>query len=222
MVDIAYILAGAMYLIMAVVGYLMFGQSVSNEITRDILATAGYPKVLNKISVWMVAINPIAKFALGTRPLNTTVEHLLGVGVPYPQQPTAPSSPRVRRRRSSTYSSRGRQLGANGTTNSSSTLKLRGAAGRRSSSAALLGLPNDGDSKLSAPPRGGESTFSRVSAVLAAQKERTKALVRVALRVGMTAAIVAIAVVLPDFDRVMSFLGGASLLPSCLRSCSRG
>lgn len=163
--------------------------------------------MLNKISVWMVAINPVAKFALGTRPLNTTIEHLLGVGVAYPEASPPPASPRARRQ-SSSYSNRARlqATAANGATNSSSTLKLRGATARRSSSAALL-APDD-DPKSSGTRDGG-SAFSRVSAVLAAQKERTKALVRIALRVGMTAGIVAIAIFLPDFDRVMSFLGGA-------------
>lgn len=44
-----------------------FGNAVSQEITQDILLTPGFPLFINRIAIWMVAINPIAKFALCTR-----------------------------------------------------------------------------------------------------------------------------------------------------------
>jgi len=38
------------------------------------MATPGYNKVLNQIVVWMIAINPLAKYALTLNPINLTLE----------------------------------------------------------------------------------------------------------------------------------------------------
>lgn len=38
------------------------------------MATPGYIKILNEFVIWLVAINPIAKYALMINPINLTVE----------------------------------------------------------------------------------------------------------------------------------------------------
>lgn len=57
MIDVAYIVASVVTLVFAGTGYLMFGGSVSSEVTRDIARTAGYPVALNKLAIWMVAVS---------------------------------------------------------------------------------------------------------------------------------------------------------------------
>lgn len=57
----------------------MFGYKVSGEITQDLSRTPGYPHFLNKMAIWLIALNPLTKFALATRPINTTFESLFGL-----------------------------------------------------------------------------------------------------------------------------------------------
>lgn len=50
--------------IMAVAGYLMFGESVREEITSNILLTEGYPRAITIIIVVFIAIIPLTKLPL--------------------------------------------------------------------------------------------------------------------------------------------------------------
>lgn len=51
-------------------GYLMIGDKVSDEITRDIMKPEyGYPRWLNLVALWMIVINPLTKFGLCSRPV---------------------------------------------------------------------------------------------------------------------------------------------------------
>lgn len=79
MLNLAYVAATILYLGMGMVGYAMFGTSVSEEITKDLAKTPGFPVVLNSIAIWLIVINPLSKFALATRPIQTTFEILLGI-----------------------------------------------------------------------------------------------------------------------------------------------
>ncbi|KAK0563146.1 hypothetical protein OC861_004963 [Tilletia horrida] len=79
MLDRAYLVATVIYLGMGLAGYLMFGRSVSDEITRDLARTPGFPPTLNSVAIWLIIINPMAKFALSARPITTTAELVLGV-----------------------------------------------------------------------------------------------------------------------------------------------
>jgi vesicular inhibitory amino acid transporter len=49
---------------MAVVGWLMFGDTVRDEITANILLTAGYPRALSICITIFIAIIPITKVPL--------------------------------------------------------------------------------------------------------------------------------------------------------------
>jgi hypothetical protein len=57
MIDVAYIFTFVVTMLFAALGYLMFGNDVSSEITRDLAKTPGYPVALNKLAVWMVAVS---------------------------------------------------------------------------------------------------------------------------------------------------------------------
>ncbi len=83
--EAAYAIAMVVYLVVAVVGYLMYGTNVSDEvrlldfppckadreqISKDLAKTPGFSPVLNKMAVWMVALNPLTKIPLGLRPVS--------------------------------------------------------------------------------------------------------------------------------------------------------
>ncbi|KAI0405330.1 transmembrane amino acid transporter [Xylaria palmicola] len=63
----------------AIVGLLMFGDGVRDEITANILKTTGYPNVLNVLLVIFISIIPLTKVPLNAQPIITTVEVLFGL-----------------------------------------------------------------------------------------------------------------------------------------------
>ncbi|KAI1627467.1 transmembrane amino acid transporter protein-domain-containing protein [Exophiala viscosa] len=60
-------------LTMAVLGYLMFGDKVQDEVTSNILRSTAYPQVLSAIVVVLIAIIPITKIPLSNRPMMDTI-----------------------------------------------------------------------------------------------------------------------------------------------------
>ncbi|CAK5263708.1 unnamed protein product [Mycena citricolor] len=76
------LVATSIYTLIAWAGYRMFGNSVSEEISMDLLATPGYNVVLNQAALWMLVVSPLSKFALNTQPLNTAIGILLGLDRP--------------------------------------------------------------------------------------------------------------------------------------------
>ncbi|PPQ71759.1 hypothetical protein CVT26_007600 [Gymnopilus dilepis] len=79
MINWAFVVATCIYTAIGYAGYLMFGNSVSDEISVDLLKTPGYNPLLNSLCLWMLVLNPLSKFALNMVPLNTTIEILLGI-----------------------------------------------------------------------------------------------------------------------------------------------
>lgn len=79
-IDTAYIIAFVATLVTASAGYLMYGDSVSSEITRDLIKTG--PAWLNRAALYAIALSPIVKYALASAPLTVTIEHLIGVRGP--------------------------------------------------------------------------------------------------------------------------------------------
>ncbi|KAG7450339.1 uncharacterized protein BT62DRAFT_506326 [Guyanagaster necrorhizus] len=82
MITWAFAIATFIYGLIGYTGYIMFGTSVSEEISMDLLRTPGYNPALNQACLWMLVISPLSKFALATQPLNATVEILLGIDLP--------------------------------------------------------------------------------------------------------------------------------------------
>ncbi|EFQ28649.1 transmembrane amino acid transporter [Colletotrichum graminicola M1.001] len=77
----------------AVVGLLMYGDNVLDEITANILRTSGYPRALNFLLCVFIAIIPLTKIPLNARPIVATLEVLTGIH----QQAVADSSAMVGR-----------------------------------------------------------------------------------------------------------------------------
>ncbi|KAI2626512.1 transmembrane amino acid transporter protein-domain-containing protein [Hypoxylon sp. NC1633] len=63
----------------AVVGLIMFGEGVRDEITSNILQTTGYPDVLRVLLVIFIAIIPLTKIPLNSQPIVTTLEVVFGL-----------------------------------------------------------------------------------------------------------------------------------------------
>lgn len=78
-VNITYSFVFTLDLMMAVVGLLMFGDGVKDEVTRNILLTDGYPPWLSVFIVVCVAIIPLTKVPLNARPIVSTLELFLGL-----------------------------------------------------------------------------------------------------------------------------------------------
>jgi vesicular inhibitory amino acid transporter len=64
---------------MAIIGLLMFGDDVRDEITSNILLTSGYPQAMSILIVICIAIIPITKLPLNMRPIVSTIEILTGL-----------------------------------------------------------------------------------------------------------------------------------------------
>lgn len=65
---------------MAVLGFLMFGASVSEEVSKSILLTPdGYPPALGLLMTTLIAIIPICKTPLSARPIVSTLDVLLNL-----------------------------------------------------------------------------------------------------------------------------------------------
>lgn len=71
--------ATAVYAIIGIAGYLMFGDNVSAEVSQNLLQVPGYSPTLNRLALWMLVLTPLTKFPLTTRPLNIALESLLGL-----------------------------------------------------------------------------------------------------------------------------------------------
>ncbi|BGP09203.1 Vacuolar amino acid transporter 1 [Rhodotorula toruloides] len=183
MINVAYIIAFSTSLVFAVLGYLMFGNDVSSEITRDLAKTAGYPVVLNKLAVWMVALNPLVKYAIANKPLVQTFEHLVGLHhhhapSPIPQQ--APPAP--------------------------------------DPSDSVIATPNVShlspaiSSAISSAPL----TTPAEHAAHEAHQRRVRILRYTVFRPALTLLCIAAAIAIPEFDRVLAFLGSASAFVICV------
>ncbi|KAI0094699.1 transmembrane amino acid transporter protein-domain-containing protein [Irpex rosettiformis] len=79
MIEWAFAIATLIYTIIGVTGYIMFGNEVSDEFSQDLMTTPGFNLNLNKVALWGLVIAPLSKFALSTRPLNLTLEIILGI-----------------------------------------------------------------------------------------------------------------------------------------------
>ncbi|KAI1777707.1 transmembrane amino acid transporter protein-domain-containing protein [Hypoxylon cercidicola] len=75
----------------AIVGLIMFGDGVRDEITGNILETTGYPHALNILLVIFIAIIPLTKIPLNSQPIVTTLEVVFGLR----QQVVAEETPLV-------------------------------------------------------------------------------------------------------------------------------
>ncbi|AOW07891.1 YALI0F30063p [Yarrowia lipolytica CLIB122] len=66
-------------LAMGVLGFLMFGDQIQDEVTKNILTTEGYPAVLNVIVTVLIALIPLSKTPLNARPIISTLDALFNI-----------------------------------------------------------------------------------------------------------------------------------------------
>ncbi|KAJ9111124.1 hypothetical protein QFC19_001323 [Naganishia cerealis] len=182
--DWAFGIASVIFMITGTAGYLMFGDKVTDEITKDLMKDEyGFSKTLNQVATWMIVINPIAKFALCTRPLNLTIEALFGLN-PMPHgDPHKPAPHGGETSKPLLEGETQRDLG------SQFTITTTGAF---------------------APP----PAASAGPSVALAEKRKTAG--RLVARIGVTAACVAVAILLPEFERLMAFLGSFTTFFICV------
>ncbi|KAH8669826.1 transmembrane amino acid transporter protein-domain-containing protein [Ilyonectria robusta] len=64
---------------LAVIGVLMFGDGIREAITSNILKTSGYPDGLTVLMCVFIAIIPLTKIPLNSRPIITTLDVICGV-----------------------------------------------------------------------------------------------------------------------------------------------
>lgn len=88
-VNVTYGFTFMLDLFMAVVGLLMFGDGVRDEITSNILLTKGYPNWISIFIVICVAIIPLTKVPLNARPIISTLELFLGLDARSMSSPAA-------------------------------------------------------------------------------------------------------------------------------------
>ncbi|KAI0335356.1 hypothetical protein GY45DRAFT_1317300 [Cubamyces sp. BRFM 1775] len=91
MINWAFAIATGIYAVLGVAGYVMFGNSVSDEFSQDLMRHNVHPS-LNTIALWGLVITPLTKFALTARPLNLTLEVILGIDTSGVSDPHAAAS----------------------------------------------------------------------------------------------------------------------------------
>ncbi|WRT70941.1 uncharacterized protein IL334_007940 [Kwoniella shivajii] len=207
-VNKAFTIATAISFIAGAAGYLMIGQTVSDEITRDLMQDKyHYPHLLNLFALWMIVINPLTKFGLSSRPLNITLESILGIspttGIHIEDESTFHTSEADESDPlgSGTKSDRGeRRL---------SSMSIARSRARRES----RGMGESDWSYRSFPRRPSEIAPIKTSSP---SEERRNTVLRVMSRTVVTALCVVTAVLLPGFGRVMAFLGSFSAFLICI------
>lgn len=65
--------------LIAVAGFLMFGQKVHDEVTSNILMSKGYPHAISVCIVVFIAIIPLTKIPLNARPIYNVIEKVVGL-----------------------------------------------------------------------------------------------------------------------------------------------
>ncbi|KAF2128614.1 hypothetical protein P153DRAFT_432220 [Dothidotthia symphoricarpi CBS 119687] len=78
-VDVTYIFTFIIDTGMACAGILMFGDGVRDEITNNIFLTKGYPQGISAFIAICIAIIPLTKVPLNSRPIVSTLEVLFGL-----------------------------------------------------------------------------------------------------------------------------------------------
>ncbi|OQE18488.1 hypothetical protein PENFLA_c021G03257 [Penicillium flavigenum] len=133
---VTYIFTFALDCSMAIIGWLMFGDIIRDEVTANILTITEYPQSLSVCIVVFISIIPLTKVPLNARPLVATFEVLCGLGGGH------------------------------------------------------------------VPAENGSKTLQKVS--------------RAMVRVFVVAMIVILAIIFPDFDRIMAFLGSFLCFTICI------
>ncbi|KAG2217842.1 hypothetical protein INT45_008139 [Circinella minor] len=74
MVNYTYSVTTVIYFGVAACGYLMFGSQTMQEITQNLVLVPEYNQTLNRLAVWLMALQPFAKYGLNLNPVNLAFE----------------------------------------------------------------------------------------------------------------------------------------------------
>ncbi|KAI9258924.1 transmembrane amino acid transporter protein-domain-containing protein [Phascolomyces articulosus] len=74
MVNYTYCVTTVIYFGVAACGYLMFGSQTMQEITQNLVLVPEYNQALNRLAVWLMALQPFAKYGLNLNPVNLAFE----------------------------------------------------------------------------------------------------------------------------------------------------
>ncbi|KAH6567278.1 hypothetical protein BASA50_007321 [Batrachochytrium salamandrivorans] len=77
LVNHTYVVTTLTYLGIAAVGYAMFGSFTMQEITQNLPTVASYSPMLTQATIWLIALNPITKYALAISPVNLQIERYI-------------------------------------------------------------------------------------------------------------------------------------------------
>ncbi|TXT12948.1 hypothetical protein VHUM_01349 [Vanrija humicola] len=197
--NIAFYTAGAISFISGAAGYLMIGDRVSDEITREMMDPRyGYPLMINMVAVWMIVVNPLTKFALCSRPLNVAIEGFLGWAPSL--APVTPPTPPPRARRQSVVDHLASTI--------SISVSGAGASDYLSTDDSHVPHTNLPKSPMTA-------TYAAVDPEFLA-RETKKGTMRIISRTIITSLTVVAAISLPGFGRVMAFIGSFSAFLICI------
>ncbi|KAJ3304812.1 hypothetical protein HDV03_002354 [Kappamyces sp. JEL0829] len=70
LLNTSYVVVLGIYLVIASVGYAMFGAAAREEITQNLPLVASFDPILTKLTVGLVALNPLTKYPLSANPVN--------------------------------------------------------------------------------------------------------------------------------------------------------
>ncbi|CAG8835081.1 11717_t:CDS:2, partial [Racocetra persica] len=73
-VNVSFTFCAVVYILIAVCGYLMYGNQAMSEITQNIDSTRDNLELLNQLLMWLIAIPPFGKFALNLSAINLHIE----------------------------------------------------------------------------------------------------------------------------------------------------
>lgn len=201
--NISFTVACVIAAVSGTMGYLMMGDNVSDEISKDLMNPKyGYPPTLNIIALWMIVLVPLTKYGLTSRPLNVAVEAFLGLA-PAPATEVAAMN----------HGRLSLDVPAPGHSSMSRVRRVSFAVGSA--------LGRLGESDYAAPDGTFEhienrrkSSGPRHEASTAA--EGGKGVARAVVRAVITAGCTIVAIVLPGFEKVMAFLGSFSAFLICI------
>lgn len=212
MLNRAYITAAVVYITMAGAGYAMFGTSVSDEITKDLARTPGFPEGLNRVAVWLMVINPLSKFALASQPIINTLEGTLGIEEPHPAH-------------NSILSPRHHEIRSYGTLEAETASTPRSAclSNQPDGSPAIVRLkvaPLKQSLHWNLPPpatSGEAAATAPLARPASSQREPAwYSLARAGVRVAIAGLITLTAILLPGFEKTMAFLGSFLVITTCV------
>ncbi|WWD07224.1 hypothetical protein V865_005321 [Kwoniella europaea PYCC6329] len=206
-VNKAFAIATAISFVAGAAGYLMIGQDVSDEITRDLMQEKyQYPHLLNVLALWMIVVNPLTKFGLSSRPLNITIEGILGI---------SPVHLGSALNESTFYPSQIEDVDPLDSGSKSDRNERRSSLEQPRRNSHRRASRGFGESDWSYRSFGRQRQGSAGN-IITPNHERRKATLRVISRTVITALCVATAILLPGFGKVMAFLGSFSAFVICI------